>query len=182
MQRPYPESSIPTPPFTSPAIQPHLDGASDYTLTSTIPLLDSLIAYYQHERMWVYRTRAQLENGLPGAPSFEQSFDQSLSLPSNSSYLDVTGESSDSLDDGGIGAMPQASTRWTKRKKGFKMRLEGLSPTAQQARQPLGSEDTAPSREQILVMFEKMMESRIESCQRINKLVRDANRAGLHSR
>jgi hypothetical protein len=96
----------------------------------------------------------------------------------------VTGESSDSLDDGGIGAISQASTRWTKRKKGFKMRLEGLSPKAQQARQPLplGSEDVAPSREQILVMFEKMMESRIESCQRINKLVRDANRAGLHNR
>lgn len=131
--------------------------------------------------MWVYRTRAQLENGLPEAVSGSQS----LSLPSDT-YLDGSSEFLDQLDDGGIGSVPQPSTRWTKRKKGFKLRLEGLSPKASQtsfARQGLGgSEDMVPSREQILVMFEKMMESRIESCQRINKLVRDANRAGLHNR
>jgi len=45
-------------------------GGPDYESTenplkTTTHLLDSLVAFYQHERMWVYRTRAMLEEAFP---------------------------------------------------------------------------------------------------------------------
>ena len=143
------------------------DEIMENRLKSTINLLDSLIAYYQHERMWVYRTRATLEEAFP-----------------NPSIMDPTTQSSPSPPTGNdeVPINEPHQTRWTRRKKEFKLRLDGIRPKrmifavpADQVQQP----EYLHPREQLLDLFEKMMESRMESCQRINKLVRDAN---LHHR
>ncbi|KAF8812569.1 hypothetical protein BYT27DRAFT_7160160 [Phlegmacium glaucopus] len=145
-------------------------------LKSTINLLDSLVAFYQHERMWVYRTRAMLEEAIPN-PSIMDPATQSLSASSSLSVGDYEVPTNEPLT--------SHQTRWTRRKKGFKLRLDGIRPKrvvcaipVDQVRQP----EYLHPREQLLDMFEKMMESRMESCQRITKLVRDANRANLHYR
>ncbi|KAF5333744.1 hypothetical protein D9611_002388 [Ephemerocybe angulata] len=86
------------------------------------------------------------------------------------------------------GASP--NSRWTKRKRGFKLRLDGLQAGKQRRVIAPHLDGTSadlqpmpvPSRDDILSMYEKMMESRMESCQRINKLIHDANRAHLHDR
>jgi len=138
--------------------------STENPLKSTIHLLDSLVAFYQHERMWVYRTRAMLEEAFPN-PSVMDPTSQSIpASPSPSARNDEV--------------PPSHQTRWMHRKKGFKLRLDGIrfrpkrAIPVDQIRQP----EYLHPREQLLETFEKMMESRMESCQRINKLVRDANR------
>jgi hypothetical protein len=145
--------------------------STENPLKSTIHLLDSLVAFYQHERMWVYRTRAMLEEAFPNPSSVMDPTTQSIpasSLPPARNDEAPTNE-----------PFPSHQTRWTRRKKDFKLRLNGIRPKrvisaipVNQVRQP----EYLHPREQLLEMFEKMMESRMESCQRINKLVRDANR------
>ncbi|KAJ3517986.1 hypothetical protein NLJ89_g151 [Agrocybe chaxingu] len=175
--------SIPTPPF-SPHNYRMPDETTENPLRSTINLLDSLVAFYQHERMWVYRTRAMLEEAfqmppLPGTAHQQYLTDQH-GMP-----MDIRMED---MNDPGA-AQSHQSTRWMRRKRGFKLRLDGIrnrrvistQPVGQGQGQEQGYEELQP-RERILEMFDKMMESRMESCQRVTKLVRDANRANLHDR
>jgi hypothetical protein len=140
--------------------------STENPLKSTIHLLDSLVAFYQHERMWVYRTRAMLEEAFPN-PSVMDPTVTTQSIPASPSPPAPHNE-----------PLPSHQTRWMRRKKDFKLRLNGIrfrpkrAIPVDQIRQP----EYLHPREQLLETFEKMMESRMESCQRINKLVRDANR------
>ncbi|KAF9008945.1 hypothetical protein BDQ17DRAFT_1349255 [Cyathus striatus] len=199
----YPHS-IPTPPF-SPENHGLPDDNSENPLKSTINLLDSLVSFYQHERMWVYRTRAMLEEAFPDPPimSSHNNNNNNNNNPSSSSSSSsaysagiypqpLPSPSTSAVSSGPIGSFvpadnaergSQPQTRWMRRKRGFKLRLEGLAPKNRRvlsAAQP--QQDTLQPREQILEMFEKMMEARMESCERVNKLVRNANRANLHNR
>ena len=148
--------------------------STENPLKSTIHLLDSLVAFYQHERMWVYRTRAMLEEAFPNPSVMEpttQSIPASSSLPVRNDDAPINEPQNEPL--------PSRQTRWTRRKKVFKLKLNGIRPKrvvsaipVDQVRKP----EYLHPQEQVLEMFEKMLESRMESCQRINKLVRDANR------
>ncbi|KAJ3492955.1 hypothetical protein NMY22_g20277 [Coprinellus aureogranulatus] len=130
--------------------------------------------------MWVYQFRANLESGPSETPTSENSSPDSsegLSYPPDSAREPSSGKAKDR----------EANSRWSRRKRGFKLRLEGLSSkpkriTLAQSGQTVDSYASPPSREDILAMYEKMMESRMESCQRINKLIHSANRANLHNR
>ncbi|KAF9057688.1 hypothetical protein BJ165DRAFT_1422475 [Panaeolus papilionaceus] len=183
----YPHS-IPTPPF-SPQNYRMPDEHTENPLKSTINLLDSLVAFYQHERMWVYRTRAMLEEAFP-SPEFMQP-----TKPSGQEQSIMGHHNGDQhlhvqemlLEASSMNNSQPPATRWMRRKKGFKLRLDGLRTgrrviTTQSPEEQEQQHDQIQSREQILEMFEKMMESRMESCQRVNKLVREANRATLHDR
>lgn len=147
--------------------------STENPLKSTIHLLDSLVTFYQHERMWVYRTRAMLEEAFP-TPSVIDPTTQSIdSIPESTSFPARNDEAPPNEP------LPSHQTRWTRRKKGFKLRLNGIRPKRVISAIPsdrVRQADYLHPREQLLEMFEKMMESRMESCQRINKLVRDANR------
>ncbi|KAF8914029.1 hypothetical protein CPB84DRAFT_1758195 [Gymnopilus junonius] len=146
--------SIPTPPF-SPQNYRMPDENTENPLKSTINLLDSLVAFYQHEQMWVYRTRAVLEDAFPTPPLTD-------------TYSD-----------------PDVASAMAEQEYDGYDNLLGVSQGREQTRQPADQPRQASrhsSREQILEMFEKMMEARMESCQRVNKLVREANRATLHLR
>ena len=181
---------IPTPPF-SPQNYRMTEETVDNPLKSTINLLDSLVAFYQQERMWVYRTRATLEEAFENPPILSSNSSSSYQGSNNGkssnlrSFNDFN-ESGTSSAGHGLGHEDhQQPTRWMRRKKGFKLRLDGIRArrviSTQQDGQSTPTDQLQP-REQILEMFEKMMETRMESCQRVNKLVRDANRAALHYR
>ena len=145
--------SIPTPPFSPNSHRLPSENAEN-PLVSTIGLLDSLTAFYQHERMWVYRTRAMLEQALEDTSDTASTFD----------------EQSDPA-----GGSPRQDSRWMRRKQSFNLRLNGI-------RARRGTQNAVvdqAEREQLLSMFEKMMESRMESCQRVNRLVREAQRARM---
>jgi hypothetical protein len=183
MSAPYPHS-IPTPPFSPETnhLQLAQPESSNEPLKETVNLLDTLITYYQQESMWVCRARATLEN------AFDDSLlsDSSMSPPSRGESPDDERDE-DPLDRSASRSSPTGS-QWIHRKKGFKMRLD-LSPKARPPVRPLrpppavqSSGGQIPPRDHILTMFGKMMEARMESCVRVNKLVRNANRANLHKR
>lgn len=113
-------SLLPTPPSSPPTMGMH-------PVESTISLLESLVAFYHQERMWVYRTRAQLEMGLLHHASDSQPDTPDTELHDDS---DSPGQSQRSSPDGGKTAenvSPSPPTKWLKRKKAFNLRLEGIS-------------------------------------------------------
>ncbi|KAG9317439.1 hypothetical protein JVU11DRAFT_1639 [Chiua virens] len=121
----HPVSSLlPTPPSSPPTIGMH-------PVESTISLLESLVAFYHQERMWVYRTRAQFEMGLFQRPPDFQS-DGSVSIDTE---LDSDSDGSGQLQSAsppGSGkttgnSAPSPPTKWLKRKKAFNLKLEGIS-------------------------------------------------------
>jgi hypothetical protein len=111
-------SLLPTPPSSPPTIGMH-------PAESTISLLESLVAFYHQERMWVYRTRAQLEMGLFHPPdsqpdgSVDAELDGDPDSPGQQSASDA-GKTAEN-------ASPSPPTKWLKRKKAFNLRLDGLS-------------------------------------------------------
>ncbi|KAF4619488.1 hypothetical protein D9613_005341 [Agrocybe pediades] len=174
--------SIPTPPFSPQIIRMPAAQQPEEPLKSTINLLDSLVGFYQRERMWVYHTRAR----------YEDAFSPPTTTDAGSAYSEASTSKVDQGFDDSINSNhseasngQQHTTRWHKRKKGFKLRIEGIRPTrviSTHSRGQAQKSEQLPPREQILDMYEKMMEARMESCQRLNKLVRDANRANLRYR
>ncbi|TFK29376.1 hypothetical protein FA15DRAFT_752826 [Coprinopsis marcescibilis] len=183
----YPHA-IPTPPI-SPLPQSMASDSAPPHLKSTINLLDSLIAYYQQERMWVYRTRAELD-GYPKADASASAVTPTPSTPPEDhatiAKVEETNDLPDAESSGSAKNITSASSRWSKRKKGFKLRLEISQPRIASTVHPVAASSSRsgsiPQREHILEMFEKMMESRMESCERLNRLVRNANRAHLFHR
>jgi hypothetical protein len=168
--------SMPLPP----AIPPQSSHNPD--LATTANLLDSLVAFYQQERLWVYRTRAALELASYQAPLSKTDGSKNtepLTPPPSATPVPPT-------DGGGEGVVklspvkseptsPESpSTRWDSRKKMFKLKLEGISTTM---RRPAQKQREAPHH--ILTLFGNIMEARMESCQRVNNLIKSANRADL---
>ncbi|KAF9247330.1 hypothetical protein BU15DRAFT_22767, partial [Melanogaster broomeanus] len=155
----------PTPPSSPPNIDLH-------PVENTISLLESLVAFYHQERMWVYRTRAQLEMGLIQRAT-ESPFDDSTNIDSegeDDSPISPPGQSQSkspsSSDPVKSPDNTSPPTKWLKRKKAYNLRLEGISSTRGML---------PPPSVQILEMFERMMQSRMESCERVTRMVRGAN-------
>ncbi|KAF8205094.1 hypothetical protein BJ912DRAFT_940239 [Pholiota molesta] len=101
--------SMPTPPF-SPQNYKMPDGNIENPLNSTINLLDSLVAFYQQERMWVYRTQAVLNDAFSTPSTMESPI---FSKAKN-------GLSYDRCNDPGGNPQDPLASRWARRKKGFK--------------------------------------------------------------
>lgn len=121
-------SLLPTPPSSPPTIGMH-------PVESTISLLESLVAFYHQERMWVYRTRAQLEMGLlhrvpdfqcDGSVPVDAELDDDPDSPGQSQT-----QSASSTDSGKMAenTSPSPPTKWLKRKKAFNLRLDGIAAT-----------------------------------------------------
>lgn len=145
----------------------------DTQLKSTIALVDSLVAFYQQEQMWIYRTRASLENAFQNPSPMETDMAR-CSAPDTTAYMGYNDSAS----------RPQHSQagRWMRRKQDFKLRIDDIRTkyfNSQQEDQINVSDDGPLSPEKILDMFDKLVEARLESCQRVNKLVRDANLPSL---
>ncbi|KAG2152373.1 hypothetical protein BD769DRAFT_1404792 [Suillus cothurnatus] len=168
---------LPTPPSSPPRVGLH-------PVESTITLLENLVAFYHQERMWVYRTRAQLEMSL-------QERDASAAA--------ATDEEEEMEKEEPNSAESSVTTKWMERKKAFGLKLEGIATTRGMPRggivkqrapppmlpafahsnqtggQPvLGSSGREPGVE-ILEMFERMMQARMESCERVTRMVRNAS-------
>lgn len=144
------------------------NGPTESILSSTTNMLNSLVSFYQQERMWVYRMRAMLQE-----PQLDEGPDQvqSEAIPDFS----MGSQDYQILDEPNTSTV---QTRWMLRKREFKLRLEGIrlkrfNPLPNVQQQPV--EQLRP-REQMLEMFEKMMEARMESCQRVKGLVLEASR------
>jgi hypothetical protein len=157
-------------------VPPHPIPPSQPISPSTITLLDSLTAFYQQESAWVYRTRAALELAKYQTPVSGLSKNEPLPTPPPSATQTSEGlPTTPAMKRERTSPVPAptSGTRWLERKKNFKLQLEGISTTN---KRPVQRREAS---ERLLVMFQNMLETRVESCQRVNQLVRNANRAAL---
>ncbi|KAF8076530.1 hypothetical protein FPV67DRAFT_421125 [Lyophyllum atratum] len=180
MSTTYQLSCIPTPPFSP---HPGIPSPPDTSFQSTLDVLDSLLEFYQQERVWVQRTRTALEEAFLQVDQSDHP-DTLPSPPSESASTSSAGCSDKSYPTAGPPpASPKPLTsQWSRRKKGFKLRLDGLAPhnnrmLVSQRVRPIVSRKDFSQRKRILDMLDQMMEARMESCQGINRLVRNASRA-----
>ncbi|EMD40688.1 hypothetical protein CERSUDRAFT_111263 [Gelatoporia subvermispora B] len=187
-----PESGLPTPPHSPRALEP---------ADSAVFLLDSLTTFYQQERYWIHHTRAALELALTkgiDAPAitFPSSASSSTSTSSEatspaSSLASLPGSSPEcpssmNSDEPVVktepGSPPSVSTkhtRWLRRKNMMKLKLDGISSQAHaRRRRPHRAPPTEPGA-RLLEMFSELVDARMESCQRVSRLVREAGRPDL---
>ncbi len=154
------------------------DSSTEHALLSTVDLLDSLVAFYQHEQMWVYRTSASLQQAFK-PPTKEPSNLTQQAYPDAINELSMSPVDSRKYQDcdDASSSNTQHPTPWMRRKQEFNLRLEGIRLKRTVNTQPVSRNlQIEKPREQILEMFEKMMEARMESCQRVRRLVQDASR------
>ncbi|KAI0284376.1 hypothetical protein BGY98DRAFT_1087619 [Russula aff. rugulosa BPL654] len=143
-------AALPTPPFSPP--QTLTDAPAD----TSVVLLNSLVSFYQQESLWVHRTRAALELALTAKGPEPTTPPPSL-------------------------GKVHPKSRWLQRKQSFKLRLEGIGPSSLHRRQRRMQRDaSAEAGTRLLELFGQLMEARMESCHRVNRLVREANRVDLY--
>ncbi|KAI9063175.1 hypothetical protein FKP32DRAFT_1611971 [Trametes sanguinea] len=160
---------------------------------STVVLLESLEQFYQQERYWVHHARAALElaltKGIDAPPAHDapspSSSTQSALSPTPSTDSDATAVEAPVVKMETDSALPPPSrsaqaTRWMRRKNIMRLKLDGIS-VHHRKRRPLRAPPTEPAA-RLLEMFSELMDARMESCQRVQRLVRDANRADLYMR
>lgn len=178
---PIQEHALPTPPFSPPQT------LTDAPVDTSVVLLNSLVSFYQQESLWVHRTRAALELALTakGRDSITaaatakalSSSDSSASLTDDSDVQSIKAEPTSPPPS--VGKIHPKS-RWMQRKQSFKLRLEGIGPQSLHRRNRRMRRDaTAEAGTRLLELFGQLMEARMESCHRVNRLVREANRADL---
>ncbi|RPD67108.1 hypothetical protein L226DRAFT_529499 [Lentinus tigrinus ALCF2SS1-7] len=181
---PSPANGLPTPPHSP---------ASRDVAHSAITLLESLESFYQQERFWVHHTRASLElaltKGIDASPSASASSSTSpqpsdypvVLSPASSTSSDATAVDAPIIKmepDAHPPSLSRSSSLWTRRKNIMRLKLDGIS---QRKRRPSRAPPTEPGA-QLLEMFSELMDSRMESCQRVQRMVRSANRADLYMR
>lgn len=175
---PSPSTTLPTPPRSPTIHEP---------TQSAVNLLDSLQAFYQQERHWVHHTRASLELALTKGIDAPPPAQVAASSPPSSaaSSPDTNSISSGASDAPSIKEEPDTpppvdviatarKTLWMRRKAGMKLKLNGLAP-APRRRRPHRAPPSEPGA-RLLEMFSELVDARMESCQRISRLVRDSNR------
>ena len=70
------------------------------------------------------------------------------------------------------------SSKWLKRKKSFKLHLGPLQPARPRRHTHIAVPEPSA---RLLELFGDLLESRMESCLRVTRLVRESNRAMLHN-
>lgn len=138
----------------------------------------------------MHHTRAALELAL--TKGIDAPDGSSSTTPSPSEYPPILSPASSTTSDATAVDAPivkmepdafppplsRSSTRWTRRKNMMRLKLDGI---AQRKRRPSRAPPTEPGA-QLLEMFSELMDARMESCQRVQRMVRSANRADLYMR
>ncbi|PIL37201.1 hypothetical protein GSI_00894 [Ganoderma sinense ZZ0214-1] len=182
---PSPDSVLPTPPQSP---------TSHELAHPAISLLESLEAFYQQERYWVHHTRAALElaltKGIDAPPSnLSNTPSPCPSLGPVAPLSPASSVSSDATPTAVVKMEPELTpptlsrpdaTRWMRRKNIMRLKLDGVTSHSRK-RHPHRAPPSEPGA-QLLEMFSELMDARMESCQRVQRMVRNANRADLHMR
>ena len=171
---------LPTPPQSPTTRQLSIE-----PINNSLTLLNNLTAFYQQERYWTHHTRAALESALAstvkGTITLSTDVDDITSnLTSNltSSTLSSTTGFPDDSDYGSVKAEPLTPSlktmdlqqrRRNRKKNNLRLKLGGIAPPI------LKQQGTRPS-QRILEMFAELVESRMESCERVTNMVKRYHR------
>ncbi|KAI0755477.1 hypothetical protein BC629DRAFT_1584669 [Irpex lacteus] len=167
--------ALPTPPHspTETAMVPKAHVA--------VSMLDHLRTFYQQEQYWVHHTRASLEmaiaKGIDGDALLypPTSDDQSMPSPASS-----TSTLCDSPPHKTVMESAARASRWAHRKNKMRLRLDGInshphrdSGLKSKKSRPLKAPPTEPGA-RLLEMFSELVDARMESCQRITRMVQES--------
>ncbi|KAJ3558212.1 hypothetical protein NM688_g1056 [Phlebia brevispora] len=162
----------------------------------TTSVVKALVAFYQEEQYWVHRTRTALKAAV--ASSFDTP-DIFLASPPSDTSPDITHPSTplsvpsrpptslsvsfrhDSVDD--VSNTPMSldveltmdgdtaahASSWVRRQNRMRLKMDGVTPKHKH-RKPARAPPVQPSI-RMLEMFSDLMDARMESCQRVSRLV-----------
>jgi len=176
-----PRAHLPTPPQS-----PSTSQLSIEPINNSLTLLNNLTAFYQQERYWTHHTRAALESAISStvkgtitlsADSEDADSNLSCSPRSPPAALSSTpGFPDDSVYPvkaepltPNIKTMDLQQRRRTRKKTNLRLRLGGIAPPI------LKQQGSRPS-QRILEMFAELVESRMESCERVTNMVKRYHR------
>ncbi|KAI0347531.1 hypothetical protein BDW22DRAFT_1322447 [Trametopsis cervina] len=194
---PIESSALPTPPHspTHGAVVPKAAVASS--------VLDSLCSFYQQERYWVHHTRASLEmalakgidgpallcaapssaDGVPSPASSTSTLCDSPPPPSHAVTVTVKPDPEDAENPAAFLDESRAAraSRWLRRKNKMRLRLEGINSHPHRHPKNGGAARSRPLRAppsepgaRLLEMFSELVDARMESCQRISRMVQES--------
>lgn len=188
-----------TPYHDSPTHDVDEESSSGQPYITNQNMLDAIVAHYHQSRMWCYRTRASLElaadSAVP-APGQSSSFVAAPPVAPSSDQSGTPSPGEPGQPPLGLDAKPlslaptrapAASTRSLRRKRGFKLKLEGLEATNPAFRHASSENSMAVARPrpalsgsiQLLEMYENVLARRMDNCERLSRLVRESNRGHL---
>ncbi|KAF5344120.1 hypothetical protein D9758_008824 [Tetrapyrgos nigripes] len=182
MSKPLNQFSHPMPPHRSPhspklAFELRDDipvASSSFTtpdrpqLHSTLTTLRSLVSLYEDQRSWVYRQRTSLDDSLPSPDDISQ--DPDPLLPDQ----DVQVKTEPLDHPVPTVSKTRATTSFTTQKSESTLLQQCILPGIETLTQAGINKDA-----HILDIFEEMMEARLESCHRIDRLVRNAKKRSM---
>lgn len=145
---------------------PVISNASSSSSTATMNHLESLVSFYQTEQMWILHAQASLSLASVTPQVVPKTEDVDPSLDALCAPPDSPSMRSPSLP-------PSPSTLskplWARRRTVAKLRLANLSTQRPGRRTRSGGET-------LLHQFSSLVDSRIESCQRVAHLIAAAER------
>ena len=168
---------LPTPPQS-----PSTGQLSIEPTNSSLTLLGNLTAFYQQKRYWTHHTRAALESAISSAVKGTITLSTDVdNVNSTLSYsprpvactLSSTTGLSDDSDYPSIKVKPLSpkmksmdlqQRRRSRKKNNLQLKLSDIAPPI------LKQQGTRPS-QRILEMFAELVESRVESCERVTGMV-----------
>jgi hypothetical protein len=177
-----PRVHLPTPPQS-----PSTTKLSIEPINNSLAFLNHLTAFYQQERYWTHHTRAALESALAStvkgtitlsADTDDVDSNLTSSPQSTHSTLSSTAGFSDDSDYAPVKAEPLTpkiksmdlqQRRRTRKKNNLRLKLGGIAP-------PILKQQGTRHSQRILEMFAELVESRMESCERVTNMVKRYHR------
>jgi hypothetical protein len=184
--------ALPTPPHSP------TQGVIVPKATVAASVLDNLYSFYQQEQYWVHHTRASLELALAKGIDGDAILcppEESVSAPSPASS---TSTLCDSPLQNAVHVKPDPdaenthlllispsgeqthNSRWLRRKNRMRLRIDGINShphrnTGSKAKKsrPHKAPPSEPGA-RLLEMFSELVDARMESCQRISRMVQDS--------
>ena len=194
------EHALPTPPHSPHALEPAhgayvlLDSLTTfyqqerYWIHHTRAALEVAIAKGSDARAITYTAQSPPDSsgastsGLSpdGASSPAASTTSSMDETSATSALPAVKMEPDMLPDAmsiseQSAALQKRVTRWNRRKNMMKLKLDGISSNSLRRRRPHRAPVSEPGA-RLLEMFSELVDARMESCQRVSRLVRETHR------
>ncbi|KZT71623.1 hypothetical protein DAEQUDRAFT_736761 [Daedalea quercina L-15889] len=194
------EHALPTPPHSPRALEPAhgavvlLDSLTTfyqqerYWIHHTRAALEVALAKGSDARAIAYiaSSPAESSNGSTAGLTPESACSPAASITSNMDEpsatvpLPIVKMEPDVLPDAlsaadHSAALAKRVTRWNRRKNMMRLKLEGISSNSLRRRRPHRAPVSEPGA-RLLEMFSELVDARMESCQRVSRLVRETHR------
>ncbi|KAI9069612.1 hypothetical protein FKP32DRAFT_1559344 [Trametes sanguinea] len=131
--------------------------------SATTRTLECVERFYWQQRIWVYHARIALESTVDERMNAPSDYNAPTSISARPTLSPAPS----------IPPSTMQATRWRRRKNRFRLKLEGISVQHPRYRPVRGPPNGPTAR--LLEMFSNRLDAGMESCQRLQRLVRHAD-------